>query len=141
MLVRVKSGVLRPGDRIRLWSTDACYELQEAAVFTPHYTKVAELGAGEVGVVVAGIKDIGEARVGDTLTHEQRPCAAPLPGFREVKPVVFAGLFPTEAKAYPELRDALAKLELNDASFTYEPETSEALGFGFRCGFLGLLHM
>lgn len=140
-MVRIKSGVLRAGERIRLWSTEACYEVQETAVFTPHYTKVSELGAGEVGVVLAGIKEIGEARVGDTVTHDDAPCAAPLPGFREVKPVVFAGLFPTDAKAYPELRDALTKLELNDASFTYEPETSDALGFGFRCGFLGLLHM
>ncbi|MBK8482607.1 MAG: elongation factor 4 [Proteobacteria bacterium] len=141
MLVRVKAGTLRQGERVALWSTKSAYQVQEIGVFTPHYTKVEVLPAGEVGVIVAGIKEIGEARVGDTLTHEARPCSAALPGFKEIKPVVFAGLFPSDSHAYGDLREALGKLALNDASFTYETETSEALGFGFRCGFLGLLHM
>jgi GTP-binding protein LepA len=140
-LVRIQSGIVRTGDRIRFCSTGRAYDVQELAVSTPHYLRVDALGAGEVGLVITGIKDIAEARVGDTVTHDARPVEQPLPGFKEVKPVVFAGLFPTEAKDYPDLRDALGKLALNDASFTYEPETSEALGFGFRCGFLGLLHM
>ena len=141
MLVRLKQGVLKTRANARLWSTGKVYEIQELAVFSPHYHKVPELSAGEVGVVVAGIKDIHEARIGDTLTLNESPCEAALPGFRQVKPVVFAGLFPTDSGTYADLREALDKLALNDASFTYEPETSAALGFGFRCGFLGLLHM
>ena len=141
MLVRIKGGCVAAGDRVRLWRTEAVYEVQELAVFTPHYLKVPRLEAGEVGVIVAGIKDIAEAKVGDTVTHHDRPCAKALPGFKEIKPVVFAGLFPSDAKDYGDLREALEKLSLNDASLTWEAETSEALGFGFRCGFLGLLHM
>jgi len=141
MLVRIRQGRVSSRDRIRLWSTSHSFEVQEMGIFDPHYTKVKQLCAGEVGVVIAGIKDIAEARVGDTVTLDDRPCAAPLPGFKEIKPVVFAGLFPTDSGAYPDLKDALGKLALNDAAFTFEPETSVALGFGFRCGFLGLLHM
>jgi GTP-binding protein LepA len=141
MLVRVREGRVAPGDAIRLWSVGKSFEVQELAVFSPRFTKVASLQAGEVGVVIAGIKEIADARVGDTVTHEARRCAAPLPGFKEAKPVVFAGLFPTDSGDYPALKDALGKLSLNDASFTFEPDTSAALGFGYRCGFLGLLHM
>jgi len=141
ILVRVRAGTLATHDRIQLWSTRRSFEVQELGIFDPHYAKVKQLFAGEVGVIIAGIKDIAEARVGDTVTHEDRPCAAALPGFKEIKPVVFAGLFPTDSGAYPDLKDALGKLALNDAAFTFEPETSVALGFGFRCGFLGLLHM
>jgi GTP-binding protein LepA len=141
MLVRVRAGTIAAREQIRLWSTGRTFEVQELAVFDPHYNKVDELAAGEVGVVVAGIKEIAEARVGDTVTSDDRPCAAPLPGFKEIKPVVFAGLFPTDSGAYADLKDALGKLKLNDAAFSFEPETSVALGFGFRCGFLGLLHM
>ena len=141
MLVRVRQGTLARREKIRLWSTGNVYEVQELGVFSPHYQKVKSLKAGDVGVVVSGLKDISEARVGDTLTLEDNPCQGPLPGFKEAKPVVFAGLFPTDSGAYPEVKDALAKLSLNDASFVYEPDTSVALGFGFRCGFLGLLHM
>ncbi|MCC6749398.1 MAG: elongation factor 4 [Deltaproteobacteria bacterium] len=140
-LVRVTSGVIRPGEKIRLWSTGKIFDVQELGIFTPHYRKVDALEAGEVGIIVGGVKEIADARVGDTVTHDARPCAAPLPGFKEIKPVVFAGLYPTDSGEYPALRDALGKLALNDASFTYEPENSVALGFGFRCGFLGLLHM
>ncbi len=141
MLVRVKEGTIKPKDQLKLWAVNKEYEVQEVGVFSPHYEKVKILRAGEVGVVIAGIKEIADAQVGDTLTHAERPCAAALPGFKRVKPVVFAGLFTTDSGAYPELRDALDKLSLNDASFTYTAETSVALGFGFRCGFLGLLHM
>jgi GTP-binding protein LepA len=141
MLVRVRQGRLEPRERIRFWSTGRAFEVQELGVYSPHYTKVKQLSAGDVGVVIAGIKEISEARVGDTITLDESPCAGPLPGFKEIKPVVFAGLFPTDSGAYPDLKDALGKLALNDAAFTYEPETSVALGFGFRCGFLGLLHM
>ncbi len=141
MLVRIREGRVAPGDAIRLWSVGKTFEVQELAVFSPHFTKVDSLQAGEVGVVIAGIKEIADARVGDTLTLEARRCKAPLPGFKEAKPVVFAGLFPTDSGDYPALKDALGKLSLNDASFTFEPDTSAALGFGYRCGFLGLLHM
>jgi GTP-binding protein LepA len=141
MLVRVHEGRIRTGDPIRLMAAEKDYVVQELAVSSPHYTKVTELAVGEVGVVIGGIKDISEAKVGDTITNQERPCAEPQAGFRDVKPVVFAGLFPTESGAYTELREALEKLELNDGSFTYEADTSVALGFGFRCGFLGLLHM
>jgi GTP-binding protein LepA len=141
MLVRVKQGALRKGQRIRIWSTQRAYHVQELAVFSPHPKPLDTLRCGEVGVVIAGIKELSEAKIGDTLTDDAQPCARQLPGFKHVQPVVFAGLFPTDSGAYPDVRDALAKLSLNDSSFTYEPETSSALGFGFRCGFLGLLHM
>jgi GTP-binding protein LepA len=141
MLVRVMNGTLRPRDKILLMATGETYGCEQVGVFTPKAVARDELSAGSVGFVVAGIKEIHMARVGDTLTHAARPAAAPLPGFKQVKPQVFAGLYPVEANQYEALRDALDKLKLNDASLFYEPEVSQALGFGFRCGFLGLLHM
>jgi GTP-binding protein LepA len=117
------------------------FEAQEIGFMSPSMRPVKQLSAGEVGYVITGLKDVSELRVGDTLTTERRPAAEPLPGYKDVKPMVFAGLFPTDSDEYPELRDALEKLKLNDAALFYEPETSQALGFGFRCGFLGLLHM
>ena len=141
MLVRVVDGVLRPKDRIRLMSTGAAYACENLGVFTPKSKSADSLSAGEVGYVTAGIKELRAAKVGDTLTSDDKPATEPLPGFKEVKPQVFAGLYPVESNQYEALRDALEKLHLNDASFHYEPETSQALGFGFRCGFLGLLHM
>src|SRR5438477_7554040 len=141
MLVRVMEGTLRPKDRIRLMSSVAAYICDQVGVFTPKAKGKGSLSAGEVGYVTAGIKELRAAKVGDTLTHDAKPAAAPLPGFKEIKPQVFAGLYPVEASEYEALREAMEKLHLNDASFHYEPETSQALGFGFRCGFLGLLHM
>jgi GTP-binding protein LepA len=141
MLVRVMAGTLRPKDRILLMATRAAYGCEQVGVFTPKAVARDELAAGSVGFVVAGIKEIHAAKVGDTITLAQRPAAAPLPGFKDVKPQVFAGLYPVESNQYEALRDALDKLKLNDASLHYEPETSQALGFGFRCGFLGLLHL
>jgi len=141
MLVRVVDGVLRPKEKILLMSTQASHLCEQIGVFTPKAEAREQLSAGEVGFVVAGIKEVRAAKVGDTLTHADKPAAKPLPGFKEVKPQVFAGLYPVEANQYEALRDALEKLHLNDASFHYEPEVSQALGFGFRCGFLGLLHM
>src|SRR5262245_53613332 len=141
MLVRVVDGTLRPQDRILLMSTGTTYTCEQVRVFTPKSRLKDTLSAGEVGFVVAGIKELQAARVGDTLTLAERPAAAPLPGFKEIKPQVFAGLYPVDANEYGALRDALEKLHLNDASLRYEPESSQALGFGFRCGFLGLLHL
>ncbi len=141
MLVRMFSGTLRPRDKIQLMSTGASYLCDNVGVFTPKAKARDVLAAGEVGYVTAGIKELRAAKVGDTLTLASKPAAKPLPGFKEIKPQVFAGLYPVEASEYEALRDALEKLHLNDASFHYEPETSQALGFGFRCGFLGLLHM
>jgi len=141
MLVRVVDGVLAPKDKILLMSTQAQYLCEQVGVFTPKSVQRESLSAGEVGFVIAGVKELGNARVGDTITHASRPAAEPLPGFKEIKPQVFAGLYPVEANQYDALRDALEKLRLNDASLRFEPETSQALGFGFRCGFLGLLHM
>ncbi len=141
MLVRVMDGTLRPRDRIQLMTTGAAFTCEQVGVFTPKAVSRDELAAGGVGFVVAGIKEIHAARVGDTVTLASRPAPAALPGFKDVKPQVFAGLYPVEANQYEALRDALDKLKLNDASLHYEPETSQALGFGFRCGFLGLLHM
>jgi GTP-binding protein LepA len=141
MLVRVVDGTLRPKDRVLLMSTDATYLCEQVGVFTPKAMERDALAAGEVGYVIAGIKELRAAKVGDTVTHADKPASQALPGFKEVKPQVFAGLYPVEANQYESLRDALEKLHLNDASFHYEPETSQALGFGFRCGFLGLLHM
>jgi GTP-binding protein LepA len=117
------------------------FEAEELGVMSPARTPIDSLGAGEVGYVMTGLKDVSRLRVGDTLTSRKRPAAKPLPGYQDVKPMVFAGIFPTDSDDYPELRDALERLKLNDASLSYEPETSQALGFGFRCGFLGLLHM
>jgi GTP-binding protein LepA len=141
MLVRVVDGVLRPKDRILLMSTRASYLCEQVGVFTPKAETRGALSAGEVGFVASGIKELQAARVGDTVTHAERPAGAALPGFKEIKPQVFAGLYPVEANQYEALREALQKLKLNDASLRYEPEVSQALGFGFRCGFLGLLHM
>ena len=140
-LVRVVQGTLAPRDRIRVMSTGRVSQDEAVGIFTPKRQPREALRAGEVGYVIAGIKDVEGAPVGDTLTHADRPAAAPLPGFRRVQPRVFAGLFPVAADDYEALREALAKLRLNDAALHYEPETSEALGFGFRCGFLGMLHM
>ena len=141
MLVRVVDGTLKPKEKIHLMSTAADYLCDQVGVFTPKSKTKEFLAAGEVGFITAGIKELRAAKVGDTVTHAAKPAAVPLPGFKEVKPQVFAGLYPVEANEYEALRDALEKLHLNDASFHYEPETSQALGFGFRCGFLGLLHM
>ena len=140
-LVRVVNGVLKRGDRIRIMSTGRAWEVDRVGHFTPKRVEAELLGAGEVGWLTAGIKDIDGAPVGDTITHDSRPCAAQLPGFKRVQPRVFAGLFPVRSEDYETFRDALQKLRLNDSSLNYEPEASTALGFGFRCGFLGLLHM
>jgi len=140
MLVRVKDGALRAGMRIRLAAMEKELEVQEIGAFTPRSSVLEVLGPGEVGYVVTGMKDVKDARIGDTIIEVGRP-ASPLPGFKVVKPMVFAGIFPTETGAYNQLRDAVEKLALNDSSFTFEAENSLALGFGFRCGFLGLLHM
>jgi GTP-binding protein LepA len=141
IVVRVLDGTLTPGTKIRLMATGQEYPLEQIGVFLPKPMMVEELGAGEVGFLVAGIKKVSDAQIGDTVTEAARPTDTPFPGFRELKPMVFAGLYPVEGHQYPELREALEKLRLNDASLFYEPETSAALGFGFRCGFLGLLHM
>ena len=141
MLVRVVDGTLSPKDRLLLMSTQASYLCEQVGVFTPKAETRDELAAGEVGFIISGIKELQAARVGDTVTRVDRPAAAALPGFKEIKPQVFAGLYPVESNQYEALREALQKLKLNDASLHYEPEVSQALGFGFRCGFLGLLHM
>jgi GTP-binding protein LepA len=141
IVIRVIDGIIRPGMKIRLMAQGQDYEALQLGVFSPKATEVGELGVGEVGFLVANIKTVGDAKIGDTITETARPTLEPFPGFKELKPMVFAGLYPVEGHQYPELRDALEKLRLNDASFFYEPETSAALGFGFRCGFLGLLHM
>jgi GTP-binding protein LepA len=141
ILVRVKDGVLKPGLKIKLMATGAHHQVERVGVFTPKQQILDFLKPGEIGFITAGIKTVADCRVGDTITEERRPAAAPLPGFKPLQPVVFCGLFPTDAAQYEHLRDSLAKLRLNDASFEFEPETSAALGFGFRCGFLGLLHL
>ena len=141
VLLRVVDGTLRRGQRIHLMGTDASYEVDKIGVFTPKMRDATELGPGEIGFLTASIKEVADTRVGDTITDAKRPTAAPLPGFRPAIPVVFCGLFPVDAADFETLRAAMGKLRLNDASFTYEMETSAALGFGFRCGFLGLLHL
>ncbi len=141
ILVRIIDGVLKKGDKILLMSNKKSYEALKVGVFAPVMVERPELSAGEVGFVIAGIKDVADAKIGDTVTLYHKPCPAALEGFKEVKPMVFSGLYPIDTAQYEQLRDALAKLKLNDYSFSYEPETSLALGFGFRCGFLGLLHM
>jgi GTP-binding protein LepA len=141
MLVRVLDGVLRPKDRILLMASRAIHLCEQVGVFTPKSKNREALGAGEVGFIISGIKELKSAKVGDTVTLADRPAAEPLLGFKEIKPQVFAGLYPVESNQYDALRDALEKLKLNDSSLQYEPETSQALGFGFRCGFLGLLHL
>lgn len=140
-LVRVKNGVLKTGEKMQVMSTGKSYEVTGLGVFTPKRESLSMLQAGEVGYVIAGIKDINGAPVGDTLTHAHKSASEMLPGFKKVKPQVYAGLFPIHSDDFPALRDALGKLRLNDAALFYEPESSEALGFGFRCGFLGMLHM
>ncbi len=139
--VRVVDGSFRNGQRLRAMAQGTDFEAEELGFFSPTMRPTDRLEAGEVGYVITGLKDVGRLRVGDTITSEEQSAAEPLPGYKDVKPMVFAGLFPTDSDDYPELRDALEKLKLSDASLVYEPETSQALGFGFRCGFLGLLHM
>jgi GTP-binding protein LepA len=141
MLLRVMDGTLKPKDRIKLMATGALHLVEQVGVFTPKSLARESLSAGGVGFMIAGIKELKEAKVGDTVTLADNPAAEPLPGFKEIQPQVFAGLYPVESNQYEALRDALQKLQLNDSSLRYEPETSQALGFGFRCGFLGLLHM
>ncbi|WP_223632836.1 translation elongation factor 4 [Corallococcus sp. EGB] len=140
-LVRVLEGTLKLKQKIKMFSNNKVFEVQELGVFSPFSRPVPQLMAGEVGVLVANVKELQDAKVGDTVTEEARPTEAPFPGFKEVKPMVFSGIFPVDSADYENLRDALAKLTLNDSAFTYEPESSTALGFGFRCGYLGLLHM
>ncbi|AIO68030.1 translation elongation factor 4 [Burkholderia oklahomensis] len=141
MLVRIVNGTLRPKDKIKMMATGAQYPVEHVGVFTPKSRDLDSLSAGQVGFIIAGIKELTAAKVGDTVTLANKPAPEPLPGFKEVKPQVFAGLYPVEANQYDALRESLEKLKLNDASLQYEPEVSQALGFGFRCGFLGLLHM
>jgi GTP-binding protein LepA len=141
VLLRIVDGVLRRGQRIRMMGTSAAYEVDRVGVFTPKMEDVEELGPGEIGFLTASIKQVADTRVGDTITDDRKPVSTPLPGFRPAIPVVFCGLFPVDAAQFEDLRAAMGKLRLNDASFTYEMETSAALGFGFRCGFLGLLHL
>jgi GTP-binding protein LepA len=141
ILVRVKQGTLKKGEKIKFMATATAYEVLKVGVFSPEAVERPELGAGEVGYIIANVKTLADAKVGDTVTHFLRPAAEALPGFKDVKPMVFSGIFPTDSAHYDDLRESLEKLRLNDVSFTYEPETSDALGFGFRCGFLGLLHM
>ncbi|HYT73451.1 MAG TPA: translation elongation factor 4 [Vicinamibacterales bacterium] len=141
ILTRVIDGVMRAGQKIKFMAKGQEYEVEQVGTFSPKPMAVEELGVGEVGFIFAGIKTVSDAKIGDTITEASRPAAEPFPGFKEMKSMVFAGLYPVEGSEYPELRDALEKLRLNDASFHFEPETSAALGFGFRCGFLGLLHM
>ena len=141
VMVRVMEGTLKKGQKIRFMSTGRDYELTEMGIFAPHPIPLTELGPGEVGFLAANIKSVVDTRIGDTVTDAVHPATEALPGFKEVKPMVFAGIFPTDSAQYEDLRDALSKLHMNDAAFVFEPDTSEALGFGFRCGFLGLLHM
>jgi GTP-binding protein LepA len=141
VMLRMMEGTLRKGDKIKFMATGRAYEVTELGCFSPHPSPLEELGPGEVGFMAANVKSTEDTKIGDTLTHEKHGATEPLPGFREVKPMVFAGIYPTDSAEYENLRDALAKLHLNDSSFQFEPDTSEALGFGFRCGFLGLLHM
>jgi GTP-binding protein LepA len=141
VLVRVIDGTLKKGMKIKMMGTDAHYEVDKIGVFKPKMVDVATLGPGEIGFITAQIKQVADTRVGDTITNDKKPCAEPLPGFKPAQPVVFCGLFPVDAADFENLRAAIGKLRLNDASFSYEMESSAALGFGFRCGFLGLLHL
>ncbi|MFY0682288.1 MAG: elongation factor 4 [Thalassovita sp.] len=141
VLVRVMDGVLKKGQRIRMMQTDAVYPVDRIGVFRPEMAVIDELGPGEIGFITASIKQVRDTKVGDTITHEKKGSSEPLPGFKPSQPVVFCGLFPVDSAEFEDLRDAIEKLALNDASFSYEMETSAALGFGFRCGFLGLLHL
>ncbi|MEY8347855.1 elongation factor 4 [Bacillus cereus] len=139
--IRVVNGKVKVGDKVRMMATGKEFEVTEVGVFTPKTTQREELTVGDVGFLAASIKNVGDTRVGDTITHAKRPAAEPLPGYRKLNPMVFCGLYPIDSARYNDLRDALEKLELNDSALEFEPETSQALGFGFRCGFLGLLHM
>ncbi|WP_252650495.1 elongation factor 4 [Bacillus pacificus] len=139
--IRVVNGTVKVGDKVRMMATGKEFEVTEVGVFTPKTTHRDELTVGDVGFLAASIKNVGDTRVGDTITHAKRPAAEPLPGYRKLNPMVFCGLYPIDSARYNDLRDALEKLELNDSALEFEPETSQALGFGFRCGFLGLLHM
>jgi GTP-binding protein LepA len=141
VMVRVVDGTIKKGDKIRFYATKRDYEVTELGSFQPFPVSLEEIGPGEVGYLAGNIKSVHDTNVGDTITHAGKPTTDPLPGFKEVKPMVFAGVFPTDSAEYPALRDALEKLHMNDAAFSFEPDSSEALGFGFRCGFLGLLHM
>ena len=141
VMVRIMDGVMRRGDRVKMMQTGAAYGIDKLSVLKPQMVDIDELGPGEIGVFTASIKQLRDTRVGDTITHERRPCTTPLPGFKPAQPVVFCGLFPVDAADFEPLRDAIEKLSLNDASFSTEMETSAVLGFGFRCGFLGLLHL
>ena len=141
VMVRVVDGTIRKGQKIRFMATGRDYELVEIGIFAPHATALQEIGPGEVGFLAANIKSVVDTKIGDTVTDSVHPSTNALPGYKEVKPMVFAGIFPTDSAQYEDLRDALSKLHMNDAAFVFEPDTSEALGFGFRCGFLGLLHM
>jgi GTP-binding protein LepA len=141
VLVRIIDGVMKRHQKIKMMGTDAHYEIEKIGVFRPKMQDVAQLGPGEVGFITAQIKQVADTRVGDTITDERKPCAAALPGFKPAQPVVFCGLFPVDAADFDDLRNAMARLRLNDASFSFEMESSAALGFGFRCGFLGLLHL
>lgn len=139
--VRIKEGTVKAGQRIRIMSNGKEFEVTEVGIFRPHLAPVDELKAGDVGYIAAGIKNVGDTRVGDTITSADRPASEPLPGYKKLQPMVYCGIYPADGAKYEDLREALAKLQLNDASLVFEPETSAALGFGFRCGFLGLLHM
>jgi GTP-binding protein LepA len=141
VMTRIFDGAVQKGTKIRMMWSGRAFEVLRLGVFSPGPVEVGELKAGEVGFMMAGIKEVAETQIGDTITTDERPAREPLPGFKPLKPMVFSGLYPTDSGQYQALRDALEKLRLNDSSFTYEPETSQALGFGFRCGFLGLLHM
>ena len=141
MYTRIFDGRVKPGQKIQLMKTKRVYEVEEVGIFTPQMQPTTELHTGAVGYLIAGIREINMAKIGDTLTHHAKPTATPLPGYREMKPLVFSGLYPADTNQFHALREALDKLRLNDSSFNFEPETSVALGFGFRCGFLGLLHM
>ena len=141
VIIRVIDGVIKKGDRIKMMKTGGTYSIDRLGVFRPKMEDIKELGPGEIGFLTASIKQVRDTRVGDTITHEKKPCAAALPGFKPAQPVVFCGLFPVDSAEFEDLRDSIEKLALNDASFSFEMETSAALGFGFRCGFLGLLHL
>ncbi|MGC9370755.1 MAG: translation elongation factor 4 [Paracoccaceae bacterium] len=141
VIIRVIDGVIKKGDRIKMMKTGGTYSIDRLGVFRPQMQDIKELGPGEIGFLTASIKQVRDTRVGDTITHDKKPCAAALPGFKPAQPVVFCGLFPVDSAEFEDLRDSIEKLALNDASFSYEMETSAALGFGFRCGFLGLLHL
>jgi GTP-binding protein LepA len=141
VMSRIFDGTIKKGTKIRMMASGHAFEVLRLGVYSPGPVEVAELGAGDVGFFMAGIKEVAETQIGDTVTSDENPSDAPLPGFKPMKPMVFSGLYPTDSGQYQALRDALEKLRLNDSSFTYEPETSQALGFGFRCGFLGLLHL